>query len=310
MAEYAMGPSWAARDWARDETPDTKRRDASAYRAIGSGVRGSDRAGTRASRPRRSTGPGERGLQTVLAMLIIALLALSAAGLLLAPTMRVRSVRVEGALAPIASELAALAGLGDEPWLFAVDLEAVEASVASHPRVRNVDAERRLPSTVALSVETRVGVALALAELEGRTRAFLVDAEGVVFAEANQAEASTLPIVSGIRFEDFRFGVRLPAETLPLLEGLALLKAEAPELLAALSELRLVRRASGVFELLVYTMDYVTPARTGASLSGELLRSILLVLDVIEARGDADPDAELDFRTGTVVYRTKGGLPG
>ncbi len=311
MAESALGTSWAARDWAADAPAVAKRRDPPPYRAIGRGEPVAKRAGGRPPRFGGASADGaERGLQTFLAMLIVALVAVSAAGLLMAPAMRARTVEVQGAPASLAAELAALAGLEGEPWLFSVDLGAVEAAVAAHPRVRTVRAERRLPSAVALSVELRSGVALALGELEGRTRAFLVDAEGVVFGEADGREAATLPIVSGLRFEDFRYGVRLPAETLPVLEALEALEKDSPELLAALSELRLVRRASGAFELLVYTMDYSTPARTGAALSGDLLRSILLVLDVIEARGDADPEGELDFRTGTVVYRTKGGLSG
>lgn len=278
MAEYAQSGAWSSRDWASHDA--------------------------------RRSRHAETGLQVFLGVALgLTLLAL-AFGLLILPATRLKRIQVEGLEGQAAAELSSLAGLDGMPWLFSIDTVAVESAVSAHPEVASVRAVLRPPSTLALLVEPRTAVAMVLGAQDGRIRPLLVDRGGVVFAAAGARDAAALPLLSGIRFEDFRFGARLPEGILPLLQALETLGGEEPLLLSALSELRLVRKAYGGFEVLVYTMDYRVPARTGPELNGNLLRSILLVLDVIEARGDADSVSELDFRTGTVVYRSKEGLSG
>jgi hypothetical protein len=132
-----------------------------------------------------------------------------------------------------------------------------------------------------------------------------IDAEGVAFAAASAAEAASLPVLSGLRFEDFRLGARLPAGLRPILASLGKIRGEEPELLSAFSEIRVVKRATGDPELILYPMGARIPVRSGSVLSAQSLRSMILVLDVLGTKGIASSVAELDFRSGTVVYRGK-----
>ena len=80
---------------------------------------------------------------------------------------------------------------------------------------------------------------------------------------------------------------------------------EQPLLLAAISELRVVDLHEAGLELLLYPLHYPVPVRIRPILDAELVKSILLVLDVVSGRGLIPTIQELDFRTDTYVYRIK-----
>ena len=48
----------------------------------------------------------------------------------------------------------------------------------------------------------------------------------------------------------------------------------------------------------------------GATLDTASLRSVILVLDALSKGGLDGSISEIDFRTGNIVFRTKGGHPG
>ena len=165
-----------------------------------------------------------------------------------------------------------------------------------------------------------------------RTAAVCIDSEGVAFAEASAEEAAAVPVLSGIRFEGFRLGTRLPPRSSPIF----CLPRRPIEASGARPALRLLRdprvashaasaglgAASGAaadedgaagqaaLELLLYPLNQRIPVRVGASLDAPTLRSIILVLDVLGTKGIAASVQEIDFRTGTVVYRSKEGQSG
>ncbi|HSV56355.1 MAG TPA: hypothetical protein VLH39_04520, partial [Magnetospirillaceae bacterium] len=112
------------------------------------------------------------------------------------------------------------------------------------------------------------------------------------------------------RVEDFRLGVRLPDSIRTVLRSLESIQETNPALLSAFSEVRLIQRPHGDLELLLYPIQYRIPVRTSTVLNEALLRSIILVLDVVEEQGLAPVISELDFRTGTVIYRVKEGASG
>jgi cell division protein FtsQ len=135
----------------------------------------------------------------------------------------------------------------------------------------------------------------------------------VAFAEASPESAASVPIISGLRFESFRLGTRLPAGLAAILSSLAAIRTAEPALLSAISEIRIVVPAAAgaaPTELLIYPLNQRIPVRAGASLDAPTLRSIILVLDVLGAKGLAASIQEIDFRTGTVVYRSKEGQSG
>jgi hypothetical protein len=267
---------------------------------------------------RRAQGQ-QRGIERVLVALLVAmavLAAVAAALLLLPPALRVTRYEVSGNASLTRDEVLAAALIHEKEYYFALDAGRVAAAVMAEPRVASAKAEKVFPNCLRIAVTERRPVASVLVSANGRARAACVDAEGVAYAFASAAESSAMPVLSGLRFEGFRFGTRLPSSVSSLLATLGRIGEEEPAILASISEIRIVApygaaqgAASAAPELLIYPLNERIPVRANASLDAPTLRSILLVLDVLGTRGIAASVSEIDFRTGTVVYRGKEGRP-
>jgi hypothetical protein len=270
----------------------------------------SDFAARPASAPgRRAMSGTERALAVALAA--IATLALAAAAaFLVPPALRVTRYEITGNASMTRDEVLSAALIHEKEYFFSLDASRVAAAVSADPRVASASASKLFPNGLRIAVKERVAVAAALVPIEGKDAVVCLDAEGVAFARATPEEAASVPVLSGLRFEGFRLGTRLPPELAGLLSSLAAIRAAEPALLSAVSEIRAVRTASGESELLIYPLNQRIPVRAGASLDASTLRSMILVLDVLGTKGMAASVLELDFRTGTVVYRSKEGPTG
>ncbi len=249
------------------------------------------------------------GFPFAAAAVLFAAACLAAAAFAVSPAMAITRFEAVGTSLP-ASELARAAGVGRGLGFFAADCEGMARALCALPVVAQARVERVFPNGLRFVVVERAPVAVALVETETGVIPAAIDASGVVFADARGLGRLDLPVISGIGFRDFRYGVTLPEGMLPMLESLAGVSRERPELLSILSELKPVARAHGEFDYLVYPLAHRTPVRTGASLSCPLLQSMALVLDVVESGALPQAVGELDFRSGTVVYRLKEGVSG
>lgn len=292
------------------------------------------RAPDRSSGPRDSRGRVPKGDRTlafaVAAALVLALSAVAA--VLLPPLLLVRRYEISGLENMTREDVLSAALIHDKEYFFSLDSSRVESALEADPRVASVEVSKIFPDGLRIAVKERKAVAIAEAELGDRTAAVCIDSDGVAFAEASAKEAAAAPAISGIRFEGFRLGTRLPASLTPIFSSLAAVEGAEPGLLSAFSEIRVVAphaasaglgAASGAAadedgaagqaaptELLLYPLNQRIPVRVGASLDVPTLRSIILVLDVLGTKGLAATVQEIDFRTGTVVYRSKEGQSG
>jgi cell division septal protein FtsQ len=240
-----------------------------------------------------------------------ALLSLVAAAVLLAPSvLRVTRYEVTGNSALSRDELLSAALIHEKEYFFLLDAERVKAALEAEPRVAEASVAKLFPNGLKIAVRERKAVAAALVSMDGRIAAVCLDSSGVAYAEASPEEAASVPVLSGLRFEGFRIGTRLPPVVASLLASLGAIQASEPALLSAVSEIRMVKASGGEPELLIYPLNQRIPVRAGASLDAQTLRSIILVLDVLGTRGIAASVQEIDFRTGTVVYRSKEGQSG
>ncbi len=269
--------------------------------------------------PYTGAGKGKREPERIIAaaLVIAALLALAAVGaVVVPPSLLVSRYEVSGNAAMTKDEVLSAALIHDKEYFFALDAARVKSALTADPRVASASVAKLFPNGLRIIVRERKAVAAAQVSIEGRPSVVSIDSEGVAFAESGLDEAASVPVLSGIRFEGFRLGTRLPATLSGLLASLGEIQASEPGLLAAVSEIRVVSSAvaeagaSLPTELLVYPLNQRIPVRVGASLDAATLRSIILVLDVLGTRGIAASVQELDFRTGTVVYRTKEGQSG
>ncbi|MBU1082226.1 MAG: FtsQ-type POTRA domain-containing protein, partial [Spirochaetes bacterium] len=248
-------------------------------------------------------------------MAVGVLLAAAAAALFFVvalPATEVRGLTVSGASSIDGAELLAWASLPEKAYWFSVDAASVEARLSAHPRIESVSVARRFPNRLVVSVVERAPVAVVFARnREGRMEAHCVDGHGVVFAPARAfPEASGLPVLSGLEIRGMRYGIRLEGPFSPLLASLADIRRSEPLLSSAISELRVVSREGAPAELLLYPANYRVPVRMRLALDAGLLKSMMLVLDVVEGEGLSPSIRELDLRTDTFVYRTKEAVSG
>jgi hypothetical protein len=287
------------------------------YAALGTPPR--DSGASRKARELRGS-QGARGAERVLLVLLVvsALLALVVSAVLILPSvLRVTRYEVSGNASLSREELLSAALIHDKEYFFSIDSSRVKAALEAEPRIARAEVSKLFPNGIRISVHERKAVAAALATVEGRATAVCIDEDGVAYAEATSDEAASVPVLSGIRFEGFRPGTKLPPVVAKLLASLGDIRSSEPALLSAISEIRIVAAGSsggasagGEPELLIYPLYHRIPVRAGASLDAPTLRSIILVLDVLGTRGIADSVQEIDFRSGRVVYRSKEGQSG
>lgn len=261
----------------------------------------------------RASSGASRGAERLLAVLLAAavLLAFVAASILFLPSLlRLTRYEVSGNASLTREELLSAALIHDKEYFFSLDASRVKAALEAEPRVARAEVTKLFPNGLRIAVRERKAVAAAFVSIEGRNAAVCLDAEGVAYAEATPEEAASVPVLSGIRFEGFRVGTKLPPVVAALVASLGDIQAKEPALLSAVSEIRLVKASGSGTELLIYPLNQRIPVRAGVSLDAPTLRSIILVLDVLGTRGIAASVQEIDFRTGTVVYRSKEGQSG
>ncbi|MDR2181331.1 MAG: cell division protein FtsQ, partial [Treponema sp.] len=133
----------------------------------------------------------------------------------------------------------------------------------------------------------------------------MIGGDGMVFSVGREGyrEEEILPLVSGISFDGAFAGMKLPRVYQGLFGQLETLAAEAPELLEAISEIRINAKNYDGFDLTVYPAHAGVRVRMGQDISEETLRYMLLMLDVVSSKLDFID--EIDFRTGTASYTVK-----
>jgi len=266
-----------------------------------------------AGRAARKGASAERTLGFLLLAAAAAALVATAA-VLLPPALRITRYDIVGTSSLSREEVLSAALIHSDEYFFSVDTAALRSNLLAEPRIADAQVTRVFPGALRIQIRERKPVAMVLVDSDGAQRVACVDASGVAYALADPSTESaaleSLPVVSGFRFEGFRPGTRLPDELEPFFASLGEVESNEPVLLAAFSEIRVVKPRFGDPELLLYPVQYRIPVRAAAVLNASTLRSIILVLDVLGSRGLSASVEEIDFRTGTVVYRSKEGQPG
>jgi len=107
---------------------------------------------------------------------------------------RLRSIRIASDETRVSPQsLAEIAGLYDDASLWDVDPQSIESTLADASWVRRASVQRHFPWQVSLSVSKRHGIAAAVAN----GKAYLVDPEGVLFHEIDEASVPDLPYLTG-----------------------------------------------------------------------------------------------------------------
>jgi len=173
--------------------------------------------------------------------------------------------------------------------------------------IRSAKVEKVFPNKLTITVEVRKPVGMTLIETGNSSQVFALDDELNLFVPYEGDWDVSLPLFTGIRIEGTTDGVRLPFSLTRLMRRIVEIRLEEAGVLNCFSEFRIVKKGEDVYELIAYPVHYQVPVRMGQQFSTETFKSALMVLDVMQTERLLDKVDEIDFRTGNILYRMRGG---
>ncbi|RPJ05230.1 MAG: FtsQ-type POTRA domain-containing protein [Spirochaetaceae bacterium] len=252
-------------------------------------------------------------LRKALWVLIIGLFLFSAGEMIfhffIAPQSFLRSIEIKTDLPIAEQEILSLAGLSRNEYYFFIDTARIEENLKTHPLVKDALVEKVFPDGLKLTLVGRSPVCVTFGLDAGRSVPYLVDEEGILFKAGISDKNGILPVLSGISIPENAVGKKVPEALLPLFGDLAKIRMQEKQLLDLVSEIRVISMQNNSFELYIYPVSYHVKVQTGKRLSGAMLRAMFFGLHFMKQEGILPGVQEVDFRTGELVYRTKGGVP-
>ena len=166
--------------------------------------------------------------------------------------------------------------------------------------VENVDIVKRFPDRVILTVKERVPVAMVCVQQNGRTVPVMVDKNGILFPPSAKNSGLSLPLLSGIPVENIPEGMRLPAKYHGLMEQIASIRELPQNYFAGISEIHVVQKQYGNYELVLYPLHSKTKVYVDRQLNEKTLQYMMITIDVVNTL--ENDVSVIDLRYGSVVY--------
>lgn len=199
------------------------------------------------------------------------------------------------------------AGITNRSSYVSVNAQNVEKRLRNIAAVRTVHVTKRFPDSLRITLEGRKPIAMSFGSIDGRMFPVFYDKQGQIFMIGSEGKDFTahrhIPIISGFPLNEPYLGMQLPSSINSLLYDLEAIRLSSPELLAAVSEIQLNRTGFDSYELILYPVHNKVRIRLGTEITEDMLRYMLLVVDVCVSRGVKVE--EIDFRTGTASYTIK-----
>ena len=183
----------------------------------------------------------------------------------------------------------------------------VKSVIATVPGVEDVQVSRRFPNKINIHVTERAPIAMTFVSEGGRTIPVNIDKNGVLFATGAKSANSdrSIPLISGIPVENIPEGMRIPQKYRALMDQIASIRGLSQNYFAAISEIHVIPKEYGNYELVLYPIHSQTKILTGRQLNEESLQYMMVALDVVNT---LEPDVEqIDLRYGSVTYLTRDG---
>ncbi|MDR2094923.1 MAG: FtsQ-type POTRA domain-containing protein [Treponema sp.] len=213
----------------------------------------------------------------------------------------------------------AWAGIGKKSSFFSISRERMELSLKALPQIESVLVQKIFPDRLRIILTERPAVAMSLVRIDGRMVPVYFDKEGILIRIGNDGggrardsapsgvrnpgQEETVPLISGLILNEPVLGMRLPASFCSFLANLEKIRAATPVLLQAISEIQIDRKAYEGFDLVLYPVHHTIRVRTGSDINEEMLRYIMLMLDVLNTK--KMNVEEIDFRAGMASYIIK-----
>jgi cell division protein FtsQ len=267
-------------------------------------------AGTRSfagdSRPSRTqakvTKKVEKGLKRLFIIAGIILTAELIWLFVVSPFIPFSTIDVQGFSGLERQKILLLAGIDETSSFMSTNVREVTEKLSNFILVESARVIKRFPDKLSIFLVPRKAVAVTLSSFDSRQTPLYVDRYGVFF-KAGEADADTgsLPVISGIELP--QLNMRLPSSLVPLVENISVIASNSPQLLAAVSEIRIEQKAWDGFELVLYPVHSSIRVRIENNLTEDVLRYMLLILSVFEP--DSQNPKEIDFRSGIGSYKIK-----
>ncbi len=198
------------------------------------------------------------------------------------------------------TELLSIIGIpSDKNWI-SINTAPIADVLSMNPLVENVIVEKKFPAQVLITVTERIPSAVALSVINGKTVPIQIDKNGVLFRIDEGVPEESLPVISGLTFDQPRAGMRLHSKLRPLMERLAEIQIERPEYLPLISEICIAAKEYGDYDLILYPMRSKIRVLVDSSLNDEALNNMIVALDVLDALGEQT--GEVDLRYGAISY--------
>jgi cell division protein FtsQ len=195
------------------------------------------------------------------------------------------------------------AGINERSSFMSTNAREVRERLAANVLVESAIVIKRFPDKLSIFLAPRTTAAIALTSADSRQVPMCVDRHGVFFkiAQGDLRTAQDFPILSGI--ENPKINMRLPTGLVTLVESISVISSSSPELLSAISEIRIERKAWDGYDLVLFPVHSSIKVRLENNLTEDVLKFTFLMLNVFES---ASPmPQEIDFRSGMGSYKLK-----
>ena len=196
-----------------------------------------------------------------------------------------------------------LSDVNNRTWLN-FDTSTASQKLCAIPCIESVSVEKSFPDKVLVNIKERVPVAKTLLMEDGKSVSVQIDKNGVLFKQSDSSALSdtTVPLVTGISLESLQDGRRLPSEYKSLMEKIEDISVLSQNYFAALSEIQIVPKDYGNYELILYPINSHIRVLTDRLLTRETLDYMIVTLDIVKSL--EYEVSEIDLRYGSVSYRT------
>lgn len=226
----------------------------------------------------------------------------------IAPRMTVRTITIKSDSSLSKEEILAIAGIEESVYYYNLDTVQMVEDLEGLAQVREAVVEKVFPDALNITLYGRAPLAMFFFTTpEGASIPLVIDDQGVVFEIGSGVSEWDLPVITGVKFQQLRVGMKLPERVRPILQDLRTLQNQEPDLFRLISELRLISKSTGVLEILLYPIQYPVRLRLSAGLDPATMRNALIILDLLAGQEVLRRVRELDMRSGEVVYRMEEG---
>ena len=244
----------------------------------------------------------EKGLKRLLVIAVIVLIAQIIWLFGVSPFIPFSTIEVHGFESLNRAETIRIAGINEHSSFVSTNIKETQERLCNYVLIESAVVTKRFPDRLSIFISPREEVAVALTNTGLKQQMIFIDRYGVFFKFTDSAFVpDRFPIISGI--ENPQPGMRLPAGLVPLFESISVIAARSPELLAAISEIRVERKTWDGYELILYPVHSSIRVRIENNLTEDVIRYILLMLNVFES--DPKKPQEIDFRSGMGSYKVK-----